>query len=166
MKNKLFTLMIAFATLVGVSTSFAEEAKKADAKPAAEKKDEKKADKKADKKASDADVLKEQADGLVKALQKSDVPAVLAFFADDFSSPMIKNKEALKAVLEMGANSGSFGGLTVDLAKSTYKIDGDKATIGPNTFDASGTTGTATITATKKDGNWKISGLDLTGVSF
>lgn len=125
-----------------------------------------KTEEKKDAKKSDADVLKERAEGLTKALQKSDINTVMGFFADDFTSPMIKDKAALKALLELGSNSGTFSGLTVDNSKTKYTVDGEKATVGPSTFDASGESGTATFTCVKKGGEWKIVGLDLTGVSL
>jgi len=168
MKTKLFVALIAaFAVLApGVR---AEEAKKADAAKPAEKKAEKKEEKgakKEEKKGSDTDVLKERAEALTKALQKNDITTVLGYFGEDFTSPMIKDKASLKALLEMGSNSGTFNGLTADNSKAKYTIDGDKATVGPSTFQASGESGTATFTCKKKDGDWKIVGLDLTGVNL
>lgn len=162
MKIKLFLALIAMAGFLAPQALAADA--KADAK--IEQKSEKKEKGKGEKKASDADVLKENSAALTKALQAGEVEKVLGFFADDFSAPMIKDKETLKALIEMGANSGTFSGLTTDESKTKYAIDGDKATVGPWDFSTGGDSGTATFTCVKKDGTWKIKSLDITGVSF
>lgn len=167
MYSKLVVALIA-AFSVLAPCAIAEDAKPVEKKAeSTEKKSEKKEKKeKKGKKASDGETLKALAESLTKSLQANEVETVLGYFAEDFASPMISNKASLKSLLELGSNSGTFSGLTADSSKTKYVVEGDKATVGPWDFSTGGESGTANFTCVKKDGDWKITGLDISGVSF
>lgn len=165
MKLKFYFTFILAAALMGGQV-FADDAKaeKKEKTEKAEKKD--KGEKKDKKKQSDEEILKEKAGEMAKALAASETEKVMAHFSDDFTSPQFKDKEALKMLIETGANSGVFNGMTSDGSASKYEIKDEKAVVGPWKFEASGQSGTATFHCSKKGGEWKIYGLELEGVYF
>lgn len=97
-------------------------------------------------------------------LAKQDIDGLMVAFSDDFENYEYGDKEGMKMFLEQAADMGYLEGLEVSLEDAEVKIDGDEATVYP--VDASGAFGSITLelTLSKKNGEWKITGLDAAGM--
>lgn len=161
MKLKFYFAFVLAGALLG-GTAVAEEAKAE--KPKAEKAEKKGEKGKKGEKPSDEAALKAKSEDFTKALIAGEVDKVMAYFSEDFKSPMFADKAAVKAIIETGVSAGVFTGMTTDGSEAKYEVKGDKATFGPWKFDASGTQGTVTFEGVKKGDEWSITSLTLEGV--
>jgi len=107
----------------------------------------------------------EQIDALVKECvaeaQAQDLDAMFEFYSEDFDHYEFGDKAGMRDYIENIKAMGYLDDVEIVCEEAAIEIDGDTAVIYP--IDMEGSFGSAVIeiTATKEDGTWKVTSMDI-----
>ena len=108
---------------------------------------------------TDAEIIKADIDACLAAAKAGDINKVMTYYSEKFQHSQFGDKNGLDSFLT-GA-SGYVAETKFDMSASQTTITGDKATIGPITISGNYGSYCLSFEATKENGVWKITGMDI-----
>jgi len=110
---------------------------------------------------SDQDLVAQVTQQCLDAAKTQDIDKLLSHYSDKFSHDQLGDKEGFRAFLKSAKDSGYLNGLEVDMSLAKTTIAGATASVTPVQLHGSFGNVTAGFHATKEDGVWRITGMDI-----
>lgn len=107
-------------------------------------------------KVSDDQLIKQQIDQAMAALQAQDIDGMTANYADDFKSDQGGGKAEMVEFLKGAKEQGFLDGIKVDSSKLVIAVDGTKATAKPINLEGAFGALTIEFNLEKRDGKWLV----------
>lgn len=106
--------------------------------------------------ASDEEMIRSLIDQAMAALKAGDIDAMVAGYAEDFTSDQGGGKAEMREFLNGAKEQGFLDGIQVDTSNLVITVDGEKATAKP--IDLEGAFGALTVEfeLQKRDGQWLV----------
>lgn len=105
---------------------------------------------------SDEELIKNLISDAMTALAAGDIDAMVANYADDFSSDQGGGKAETKEFLQGAKDQGMLDGITANTDDLIITVDGDKATAGPVGLDTAMGSINLDFELEKRDGVWLV----------
>lgn len=109
-------------------------------------------------------IAKAKLSSFIEAAGKGDVEGMLANISDSFEHYQLGDKESLGDFLDSAVDMGYLDDLEVKLDEAKLEMDGDTAIIYPVEVSGAFGTGVFEFQAKQENGEWKIVGLDVSGI--